>query len=143
MGLISDFFVATQTELADMDASASPAALFPSVQAKRVEVVKLVQLQCLLDGSTFDQHLNNLDSFFVKTVSDDGPWVLLVPQVIIERLALAEPEMLSQIGTAWAKTDEWIADQARPAEIIELITQIAALARRAKEERQMYLWVTL
>ena len=100
MGVLSDFFIATEKEVQSFDASASPVNSFPTLQARRIDVVKLVLLQCVMDGSTFDAHLDMLDTLLLRSESDDGPWVVIVPMDIQKALAIADDHQLNQYGTA-------------------------------------------
>ncbi len=144
MGLLSDFFVASKSEMDSLDIQQSPAKNLPSVQARRVEVVKVVQLQCIIDGSLFNDHLDDLDNMIVKEASDDGPWVLAVPKIITETLASADSRKIEDIGRSWALTKEWQTDGGNPEDVIPLVKQIGELAKRAQlEVKALYLWVCL
>jgi hypothetical protein len=144
MGVLSDFFIATDDEAQSFDASSSPVNAFPTFQARRIDVVKLVLLQCAIDGSTFEAHLDLLDTLFLRSESDDGPWVLIVPIDIQKALASADDYQLDQYGIAWASTEEWISDGGKPGEVIACLKDLARLAKQAeKENRNIYLWVAL
>ena len=144
MPVLSDFFVAPLDEVLGFDAKRSPESLFPSIRAKGVEIVKLVQLQCIVEGSTFDDHLADLDSLFLRTEAESGPWVLTVPKTLQQSLATASEAELENIGQRWAATDEWIRDSGNPHEVAQLVREVAGLARKMKElVGDMYLWVSL
>jgi hypothetical protein len=144
MALLSDFFVATSSELNSLDANQSPAKLLPSIQSRSIEVVKLTQLQCIIDGSTFEEHLKELDNMIVKAASDDGPWIVLVPNAVTKALAEADQARLEDIGRSWASTEEWTRDSGKEEEIISVVKDIAKLAQQAEfDKRNMYLWVCL
>ena len=120
MALLSDFFIATPAEVQSLNIVRSPAKSFPSIQARAVEVVKLVQLQCILDGSVFKDHLKELDGLIIRSASDDGPWVITVPSIVTESLAQADEEKINRYGTAWASTEEWKLDNGKPGDVIVL-----------------------
>ncbi len=144
VGLLSDFFIATQAEVDALDIARSPAGSLPTLQARSIEVVKLTQLQCIVDGSQFSDHLKELGSMIVRSADDDGPWVILVPDVVTRTLAQSEASELQRIAIAWASTDEWQRDRAKPKDIVSLIQGLGTLAKRAKvDNREMYLWACL
>lgn len=144
MALLSDFFITKLDEIALIDGNRSPSKSFPSVEARSVEVVKLVQLQCILDGSAFEDHLRELNTLIVRSMSDDGPWIVTVPNVVIDALAEADENKISQYGMAWAATDEWKRDGGTPSNVVALTKDIASLAQKAKLAGQaMFVWVSL
>lgn len=144
MSLLSDFFIANPIEVQSFDAEKSPLKSFPTIQAKSIEIIKLIQLQRILDGSPFNDLIKDLDALTIRTVSDDGPWVILVPEIVVNSLAQADEHDLIQYGEAWASTEEWILDHGKTDDVIALIKDIAALARKTKDQEQnMYLWVSL
>jgi len=145
MSLLSDFFVATPAAMQAFAAEQSPVNSFPTLQAGAVEAVKLVTLQCIIDGSSFEEHADKLDALIVRSADEDeGPWVLTVPDVVVAALAQANEKQIAQYGSAWAATEEWELDGVEPDEIIDLLKQLAPLARLAAQEgKKMYLWVSL
>jgi len=143
MGLVSDFFLADEISLASIDLLRRPATDRRSVQAKGVEVVKLVQLQCIVDGSKFEDHLDELRSLLVRSASEDGPWVFSMPKPITKVLTSADDTTLQRLSEAWARTEEWSQDGATAREIASLLNKIAALARSSTNDEAMYVWVSL
>jgi hypothetical protein len=144
MGLLSDFFIATKAEVDSLDIRVSPAASLPAVQARSVEAVKLTQLQCIIDGSVFSDHLEDLGAMMVKSEGADGPWVFLVPGLIGRTLAESDEHKVRDLAIAWASTDEWNLDGGKPEEIIPLLNNLGGLARRANaENRELYVWLSL
>ena len=143
MGLLSDFFIATTAEVDAFDINDGPAGSLPTFQAGSVDVVKLTQLQCIIDGSVFGDHLAELGRMRVRSEGDDGPWVFCVPDVITRTLAEADESRLQQIASAWALTEEWQLDGGRPEDLIPLLNNVGGLAKRANvENRGLYLWVS-
>ncbi|MBI3286675.1 MAG: hypothetical protein HYZ68_01370 [Chloroflexi bacterium] len=51
MGLLSDFFIMPAEEMDLFDVDSGPAGNYPTVQAKRIEVVKLSTLHPFLTGA--------------------------------------------------------------------------------------------
>ena len=144
MSLLSEFFFATPADVQAVDICESPAGRFPGLRAARTDVVKLVQLQCLVDGSRFEDHVRSLDSLFVRSQSDDGPWVVRVPDSLAEFLATAEADKVRMVGTQWAQTEEWRRDGGTPDNIVPFLGQMCQLARMAKSaSKDLYVWICL
>lgn len=76
MGYLTDFFVATPAEMQSVDIARTPVGSFPGLPAKRTDPVKLVQLQCCIDDTTFEERLPLLDEMLVR---DGGTEAELVP----------------------------------------------------------------
>jgi hypothetical protein len=144
MGLLTDFFVAAPTEIQSVDIAHSPVGSFPGLHAKRTDPVKLVQLQCCIDGATFEERMPLLDEMLVRDAGQEGPWIFRVPQTLSDALASAGPADIQTHGRAWAATDEWRADGGTEAELVPYLSEIAQLASRARaEQRALYVWMCL
>lgn len=142
MGILSDFFMATPDQLNQLDISRGPATTLPTVQARRIDHVKLAHLQGMMEQSTnFVELVGALDS---STKGDeDGPWVLPVPQSIVSALAVANDDRLAQFATAWADTDEWIADGGTSQDLYRLLAQLSHLVRQTESESSLFVWISL
>lgn len=144
MALLTDFFVAALADVQTLDLSQSPLDKFPGLAAKRTDPVKIVQLQCCIDGKTFDEHMPLLDEMSVRDNGQGGPWLLRVPQILCDALASANPADINKHGRAWAATDEWSADGGTATDIVPYLAEIAQLASRAKtEQKSLFIWVSL
>ena len=164
MGLLTDAFVATEAEVAAADfANHDPAELFPTVQAKRVDDVKLATLGALITG----QHQVALDQdpeAFVRHVAEqfvlvrdiggeledeaEGLWVSQFPDSLVARLAELTSDEIVRYGEAWANTDEWrlegVTTLEQITEIVELLGDYCRLAAHAQAEgKRMYMWTSL
>ncbi len=144
MSLLSDFFIATPNEVQDADIAQTPVGRFPGLLAKRTDVIKIVQLQCIVEGSLFDDHVAGLDALFVRTMSDEGTWIVRVPDSLFEFLYSAEANRIRTVGKQWAETEEWRLDRGSPDDIILFLDQICQLARMAKSAgKELYVWISL
>ena len=113
MGLLTDFFIAAPSDIKALDISQSPVGSFPGLQAKNTDPVKIVRLQCCIDGRTFEEHMPLVDEMYEKLVRDggqEGPWIFRVPQILCDALASASPADIDRYGKAWAATEEWTTD---------------------------------
>jgi hypothetical protein len=144
MSVLTDFFVASPSEVQSMEVDQSPVGRFPGLQAKRTEVVMIVQLQCIVDGSRFEDHLGELDALFVRSETDDGPWIVRIPESLFAFLWSADADAVRVIGTRWAQTEEWKASGGTPDDIVSFLGQICELARVAKSGgKGLYVWMSL
>jgi hypothetical protein len=144
MALLSDFFIASTNEIQSLNILQSPGKTFPAVQARAIELVKITKLQCIIDGSVFNDHIKDLDGMIVRSAGDDGPWIILLPNIITKTLLESNETKLADIGKSWAVTEEWVLDGGKPENIIPLIKNLTNLAKKAQaEKRSIYLWVSL
>lgn len=164
MGLLTDAFAATEVEVAAADfANHDPAGLFPTVQAKRVDDLKLATLDAILTGQNLvapeqdpEASVRGVEERFVlvrnigaeRGEEAEGPWVSQFPDSLVARLAELTPDEIARYGEAWANTDEWrLEDVSTPeqvAEIVELLRDYCRLAARAQTEgKRMYMWTSL
>jgi len=144
MGLLTDFFIAAPADVQTLDISQSPVGRFPGLQARRTDPVKIVQLQCCIDGGTFEDHMPLLDEMSVRDGGREGPWLFRVPQILCNVLASAGSADIDRHGKAWAVTEEWIADGGTATEIVPYLAEIALLASRARAEQKMlFMWMSL
>ncbi len=139
--MITDFFTATQAEVQSLDIAKGPSQC---LRAKRTDPVKLVQLQCCIDGVPFEQRLPLLDQMLVRDGGEDGPWIYRLPEVLQGRLAAASAADVERFGRAWAATDEWKRDGGTPDLIVPFLAEIARLAAKAAaQQRAVFVWMCL
>jgi hypothetical protein len=144
MGLLTDFFIAAPTEIQGLDIARSPVGRFPGLHAKSTDPVKLVQLQCCIDGAASEERMPMLDEMLVRDAGEEGPWIFRVPQTLCDALASASPADIERHGKAWAITEEWRADGGTEAELVPYLGEIARLAARARGgQRALYVWMCL
>jgi len=143
MGLLSDFFVATSDEIGDLDIEQSPVIKFPTVQAARVDVVKLTMLRCIIEGTKFDDYLSTLDSLLVRG-TDEGPWIIKVPDSVYDRLSNADLPGVRDLADQWSKTEEWRLDGGTAENLEPFISELSKLATTGKNQnRELFVWVSL
>jgi hypothetical protein len=142
--MLTDFFVATLAEAEALDITKSPAVSLRCLRASRTDPVKIVQLQCCIDGASFQERMPLLDAMLVRQAGEEGPWVFRLPEVLETRLASASKEDIERFGKAWAATEEWRRDGGTPQTIIPFLGAIAQFAADARaQERSVYVWMSL
>ena len=134
-GIFAGLFVASDNELKSWDLRRVTPATWPAVQFKRLESVKLARLEAILAGRTYEQVIADRSPELVASGGDAGPWVIRVPQSLIDYVADLGPEDITRSADGWAQTEEFRADvgggdpQANErAELASLLAEIARLA---------------
>lgn len=118
---------------------AVPTEVFEGASVKPVDTVKLETLQALvLPGS---------DSGWTgqpQSPADEGPWVFQLPSDFVSALNRLGPPDYQRVLDAWASTEEFALDGAKPSDVAECLSIIQRLARRAEETQQrLFLWMSL
>lgn len=141
--MLTDFFIATPAEVEALDIARGPSANGQCLRAKRTDPVKIVQLQCCIEGVPFEQRLPLLDEMMMRG-GEEGPWIFRVPNTLQSRLASASEQDIRQFGRAWAATEEWTRDGGTPENIVPFLQEIARLASQATaQQRSVFIWMCL
>jgi hypothetical protein len=95
MGVLTDFVVADCADAQRVCNSDCPSQDFVGLDAKGVDTVKLGALHAVLTGGQFDPlFMANA----VCTGGEDGPWVIEVPNDMVQRLAALDAQQLRSAG---------------------------------------------
>jgi hypothetical protein len=167
MGILTDAFIATDAEVATVDfAHKMPSELFPTLEAKRVDTIKLGTLEAIMAGADAAEIARMDVEAFVDDLgrkypwirdigaelgegeSSNGPWVCRLPDSLTTRLAELSPAEIVRFGRAWAATEEWQADGRQSddaiADIVEYLRKLSQLAKGGVAEvKNVYLWISL
>jgi len=122
MGHISDFFRATASDVAELNMDEFSASDFPAVMAKRIEHVKLDQLQEIGGG----RPLEVLGDPIAAT-NDYSAMVFRVANATLIWLEAADNARLLEIAQAWSKIEEWYGPQAINPDHEALVPDLHAL----------------
>lgn len=142
--MLTDFFIATPAEVQALDITQTPATSVRCLRAQRTDPVKIVQLQCCIDGAPFAERMPLLDTMLVRQAGEDGPWVFQLPEILESRLATAGANELDRFGKLWAATEEWTRDGGTPQIIVPFLAAIAQFAVEARaQKRSVYIWMSL
>lgn len=132
---LTDFFVASPKALREADPAKLPAP-FKTFHTKNVDAVELGTLNEILTNSP------DLPELAIE-VSNEGPWVLRLPPTLTRALAgLEDRKLLKRVAAKWAKTDEFVAVGAKPADVEALLESLHALAASIGR-RSLYVWTSL
>jgi hypothetical protein len=143
MGVLTDFVVADASEakrLGDHRES------FDGLDAKGIDQVRMGTLYALLTKTAYDPSFLVTDESFAYTASDDGPWVQIVPDDMVQLLLKMSPSDIKQVGDAWFQTEEFDSQFSRWSreDVAEFLTEIQRLASRAGNEgKKLFMWTCL
>jgi hypothetical protein len=142
--MLADFFIAPAAEVQSLDITQTPATGARCLRTKRIDPVKIVQLQCCFDGVPFAERMPLLNTMLVRQAGEDGPWIFQLPKAVENQLATARTDELDRLGKLWAATEEWTRDGGTPQIVVPLLTTIAHFAVEARAQRQsVYIWMSL
>ncbi|MDT3399629.1 hypothetical protein RKE29_23805 [Streptomyces sp. B1866] len=136
---------ATATGVLDEPGGPDPSAL-DVLPLKGVDpVVVLPRLEAVLTGRTYDE-VSGLprSGQLLSSPEADGQFVVSVSDSLQEALAAAPPASLAEAAGPWSETEELRQSGVTAEAVLEALTQLAALAARAREAgRRLYCWWAL
>lgn len=139
---LSDFFIANAEQVSDLDIESSPLDRFEGFDSKGVEIVKVLTLLSLIDGSDVMANIGNMNSYFAR--QGDDSWIVEVPRTIVVELSNADSSHLAAIARDWTNTEEWQLDGASEEDVRWIIGEMAKLSTLATTNNQnLYLWISL
>jgi hypothetical protein len=151
MGVLYDYFRATAESALDAaDRPGGPlatdgsGAAFDGVAARGIDpVVTLGQLVAFIRGVTWTPEL--VDAAEVARSRVSGTWIELLGEQVRDWLADADDDALPEIVVKWSQLEEFApADDADEGELLALVADLVALARRARAAGQgLYCWCCL
>ncbi|MHB9118013.1 MAG: hypothetical protein ACYC2R_07040 [Burkholderiales bacterium] len=122
--------------------SPNPLENWRGIESKGMGPVKIATLQSLLTGQTFDEAFCEYDHAI--EASDEGPWVIRLPDLLVERLAELDEYALECVAEELVATEEFERD-GWPLEAVHVFLE--ALADLANvglvNENALFLWVGL
>jgi hypothetical protein len=136
MGVLADFFVATEPEAEHYDNS----SVFPDshrAQYKGFTEIELSTLYMIAQGLVVDDE--TVYEFRTITDIDDGERVTteVLPD-LVARLAVASDDALGSWAALWSETAEL---QCGPGELLPVLEDLRRLSRTAaSESKGLYLW---
>lgn len=143
MSIICEMVIATQAESKQIaSASATPTThrRWPAMDVQGVDVAALSMLYAITLNRDWME--SDLDRFPDYADSDEGPWVALIANDLVDRLAAADQKTRSGFAGAWAETEE-LAEWG-PDDVAERLDEICRFAQQAKKAgKQLLLYVAL
>lgn len=144
LGVLTDFVLANRAEAEKIGLERES---FAGIDAKGISQVTIAKLYAILTKTQYDSNFPMLrDASFVYTASEDGPWVQLVPDDMVQRLAAQSDADLVAVSEAWSDTDEFLSEYSRwrKADLHGLLQQLRELSKRAADENKvLFMWTCL
>jgi hypothetical protein len=137
MGILTDAFIAFEADLSSLHAGdGGPSAIFPTLQGKGIDPLKLAILEAILRGQETYTYAASID----EPLRDWGEeWVYPFSQPLVAALALLQPNDALRVAAKWAETDEWRLvglSQEGIAGLARLVTDLGTLAQQALHEHK-------
>jgi hypothetical protein len=120
--------------------SPKPVEEWKGIEAQGLDQAKFALLHALLTGELFDEALDECGPLYAA--SDEGPWLMKLPDESVERLARLEDEALAQVGEELAATEEFEEDGWPIDEAQALVAELADLAGvAAAQGKAIFVWM--
>lgn len=141
---LTDFVIADREDARRVCDSACPSEEFNGLDAKGIDPVKLGTLYAVLTNTEYDP------SFTPGTPlcdgGEEGPWVIEVPNDLVERLGKLDAKQIGAVAAKWAKTEEFSPryDNWPPEAVHEVLSDLAKLCVQASAaKKRVLMWMSL
>ncbi len=139
MGVLTDFFIATESQLSGFDPRELPSECFDTFQAKGVDSVKVDLLYATLTGQPFADVVNCGE--LAGEPEEEGPWTFKLPSLLLRKLAALGATDIPPTAAKWSESEDFEGWTAADVELV--LENLAALARRATPGAELYHWISL
>lgn len=140
MGMLVNVVVADLADAGSIIESEKPVEEWKGFEAKGLDQAKFAMLHALLSGELFDEALDECGP--LHAASDEGPWLMKLPDDSVAHLAELDEGALDQVGEELAATEEFEEDGWMVEEVRSLVTELADLAGVARAQgRAMFVWM--
>ena len=140
MGMRVNVVVADAEDAGAIIESEKPVEEWKGFEANGLDQAKFAMLHALLSGELFDEALDECGPLY--GASDEGPWLMKLPDDSVARLAELDEDALDQVGEELAATEEFEEDGWSAEEVKGFIIQLADLAGVAMAQgRAMFVWM--
>jgi hypothetical protein len=143
MGVLTDWVIANKSEAEAVGKSIVPIKKWPGIDAKGIDQVKLATLWGILSGAPYQESWIE-EMLPVYSASDEGPWVSVIPQGLVDGLASLEKQRFAEVARDWAQTEEFQEEKNLAQLTGEYLRRMCSLAKRAKKEgKSILMWMAL
>jgi len=123
------------------------ANVWPTLEAKTVDQVKLASLAFILKGKPpeDDPVIAYMKSFEnLVSASDEGPWINLLPVDLVDDLVTLSEDKIPLVARAWANTEEARLDGWNERDVSSFLRELSAFAASARaQSKNLLLWLCL
>jgi len=140
VNVLTSVVVADAGDAAAIIESEKPVEEWQGFEARGLDRDKLAMLHALLTGCLFDEALAECGPLYAA--SEEGPWLMKLPEASVARLARLEEDALDQVGEELAAT-ETFEEAGWPVETVkDVVAGMADLAGVAvAQDRAMFAWM--
>jgi len=103
MGSLADLIVATSGDAEDIVASDYPLGSYKGVNVDGLDPLQIAALHSAVTGKELTDLLGDYEP--IAAGSESGPWLVKLPEELIQALGKIAPDNQAAIGNQWAATD--------------------------------------
>ncbi|MBX3677551.1 MAG: hypothetical protein KF853_11050 [Rhodocyclaceae bacterium] len=109
-------------------------------ESRGLDQAKFAMLHALLTGELFDEAMSDCGP--VYAASEEGPWLMKLPDETVQQLARLDEDALDRVGEELAATEEFEADGWPSDAVMGFVNDLADLAGVARAQgRAMFVWM--
>lgn len=141
---LTDLVIADTKDARRVCDSDCPSEEFDGMDAKGIDPVKIATLYAVLTDTEFDPTASMGKPLYDG--GDEGPWVIEVPNDLVQRLAQLDAKGIATAAAKWAKTEEFSPkyDNWPPEAVHEILVEIAKLCAKATvAKKSVLMWMSL
>ena len=149
MGMLSCVLIAPKTDAKMIAESSEPTQTWEGVDWKSVDHIKFCTLWVILEGGALPDvpavqaKIDQME--LLHQVSEDGPWVFLIPchlRDLIAECSAEEDHKIKSLAQAWGSTEEFEGWDAE--DVLKLLEDITVLADTGRlEDKELMLWLSM
>jgi hypothetical protein len=144
--MLTDLIAANPEDADAILGTQGHATVWPTIEAKSVDHVKLASLAFILRGLPPDDApvIEYMKQFKeIGNSSEDGPLLSQLPRDLLDQLATITSSHFDALGSAWANTEEAQRDGWSASEATALLQELSAFAASAiAQSKSVLLWMS-
>lgn len=145
--MLTDLIAATEEDAPAILNAQGHANIWPTLEAKGMDQVKLASLRFILKGLPLDEGPvveYTKDFKLLVDGGEDGPWIQALPDDLVQLLAVMPAADIAKVAAAWANTEEARLDRWQAADVEPGLGELSALAAGAVAQgKRLLLWICL
>ncbi|GAA0745157.1 hypothetical protein LRH25_08015 [Ideonella azotifigens] len=145
--MLTDLIAAKPQEAEAILNTQGHANVWPTLESHSLDSLKLATLAFILQGKPMDaQAVAAFAESFQRLVDggEDGPWIALVPETLVDDLAHLSDEQVDTVALAWARTEQAQLDRWDTQDVTVYLRELSAFAASAHAQHQsLLLWACL
>lgn len=143
--MLTDLIVASLDDVPAILTAQGHANIWPTLESRGLTPALLASLRRVMRGeaTTLDFVNADVELFELLSQGEEGdPWLAVLPQDLVQHLALMAEAECAPVATAWAQSEVARRDRWPATELTPLLAEMSALAAGAVAQgKGMLLWV--